>query len=145
MLPGWPILAGGLGAGGGTGPCGPLLVLWPGVKNKIFYFLTPTPTNANFPCIPQLERIMPKGTIRNPGSKKPMLSVKTWAGDQLPLRSKAELDARFKNMHRESASKTYAAYKNERAAARDVRADKSVRTKAKKTIRPATSAKKGAK
>jgi hypothetical protein len=38
-------------------------VLWPGVKNKIFYFLTPTPTNATFPCIPQLERIMPKGSV----------------------------------------------------------------------------------
>ena len=62
-------LTGGLGAGG-TGPSAPLLVLWPGVKNKIFYFLTPTPTNATFPCIPQLERIMPKGTIRNPGSIK---------------------------------------------------------------------------
>jgi hypothetical protein len=33
----------------------------------------------------------------------------------------------------------------ERRAARDVRADKSVMTKAKKTIRPATSAKKGSK
>jgi hypothetical protein len=144
VLPGWQILAKGLEAGGGTGPCGPLLVLWPGVKNKIFYFLTPTPTNANFPCTPQQERIMPKGTIRNPGSKKPMLSVKTWSGKQLPLRSKTELEARFKNMNR-THGEDYPRYARERDTARDVRADKSVRTKAKKTIRPATSAKKGAK
>jgi hypothetical protein len=113
-------------------------------QEQNFLFLTPTPTNATFPCIPQLERIMPKGTIRNPGSKKPMLSVKTWAGDQLPLRSKAELEARFKNMHR-THGEDYPRYARERDTARDVRADKSVRTKAKKTIRPATSAKKGAK
>ena len=37
------------------------------------------------------------------------------------------------------------AYNKGRVTARDVRADKSVMTKAKKTIRPATSAKKGAK
>jgi hypothetical protein len=85
---------------------------------------------------------MPKGTVRNPGSKKPMLSVKTWSGKQLPLRSKTELEARFKNMNRAHGEGDYT---RERATARDVRADKSVRTKAKKTIRPATSAKKGAK
>jgi hypothetical protein len=117
-------------------------VLWPGVKNKIFYFLTPTPTNATVPCIPQLERIMPKGTVRNPGSKKPMLSVKTWSGKQLPLRSKSELSARDKNMLRALTSDSYS---GERRVARDVRADKSVMTKAKRTIRPATSAKKGSK
>jgi hypothetical protein len=66
---------------------------------------------------------MPKGTIRNPGSKKPMVSAKTWSGKQLPLRTKAELDARFKNMLREGGSKTYASYKGERAAARSVRAE----------------------
>lgn len=85
---------------------------------------------------------MPKGTIRNPGSKKPMVSAKTWAGQQLPLRTKTELRARFKNMSREAYSEIA---DRERATARDVRADKSVRTKAKKTIRPATSAKKGSK
>jgi hypothetical protein len=120
-------------------------VLWPGVKNKIFYFLTPTPTNATFPCIPQLERIMPKGTIRNPGSKKPLLSVKTFAGKQLPLRSKSELSARNKNIMHEGIAVTSDNYSRERAAARNVRADKSVMTKAKRTIRPATSAKKGSK
>ena len=84
---------------------------------------------------------MPKGTIRNPGSKKPLLSVKTLAGKQLPLRSKAELNARSKNMSREIS---YASTR-ERNVPRDIRADKSVMTKAKKTIRPATSAKKGSK
>ena len=87
---------------------------------------------------------MPKGTIRNPGSKKPMLSTETWGGKKLPLRSKAELEARFKNMHR-THGEGYPSYTRERDTARDVRADKSVMTKAKKTIRPATSAKKGAK
>jgi hypothetical protein len=66
---------------------------------------------------------MPKGSIRNPGSKKPMVSTKTWSGKQLPLRTKAELNARFKNMMREDSAKTYAAYKGERATARDIRAE----------------------
>ena len=88
---------------------------------------------------------MPKGTIRNPGSKKPLLSVKSLAGKQLPLRSRAELNARFKNMRREGLIETKPEYSKNRAVARDVRADKSVMTKAKKTIRPATSAKKGSK
>jgi hypothetical protein len=107
--------------------------------------LTPTPTNATFPCIPQLERIMPKGTVRNPGSKKPLFSVKTLGGQQLPLRSKEELKARTKNRRREGFIETKPEYSKNRAVARDVRDDKSVMTKAKKTIRPATSAKKGAK
>ncbi len=63
---------------------------------------------------------MPKGTIRNPGSKKPMVSAKTWAGQQLPLRTKDELRARFKNMSREAYSEFVG---RERAAARDVRAE----------------------
>ena len=52
-----------------------------------------------------------------------MVSTKTWSGKQLPLRTKAELNARFKNMMREDSAKTYAAYKGERATARDIRAE----------------------
>jgi hypothetical protein len=63
---------------------------------------------------------MPKGSIRNPGTKKPLVSAKTWAGQQLPLRTKAELRARFKNMSREAYSETA---DRERATARGVRAD----------------------
>jgi hypothetical protein len=86
---------------------------------------------------------MPKGSIRNPGSKKPLYSVKTWSGDKLPLRSKAELAARTKNFMHEGFAVTSDKYSSERKTARDVRADKSVGAKPKKTIRPATSAKKG--
>ena len=63
---------------------------------------------------------MPKGTVRNPGSKKPMVSAKTWVGKQLPLRTKAELAARTKNMLKESFSSSAA---RERATAREVRAE----------------------
>jgi hypothetical protein len=66
-------------------------------------------------------------------SRKEADPSKQWYG------KKAE--AKWMNKNKEG---TYSNWL-ERRAARDVRADKSVMTKAKKTIRPATSAKKGAK
>jgi hypothetical protein len=142
MRAGWElagILPAGPGQGGDRALALPLL-LRPRATNKIFIFDEQTAVCYRI-GISQLERIMPKGTIRNPGSKKPLLSVKTFAGKQLPLRSKAELNARSKNMNREIS---YASTR-ERNIPRDIRADKSVMTKAKKTIRPAASAKKGTK
>ena len=66
---------------------------------------------------------MPKGTIRNPGSKKPMVSSKTWSGKKLPLRSKAELTARNKNIMHEGMIYTSDKYERERETARGARAE----------------------
>ena len=53
--------------------------------------------------------------------------------------------AKATNQRREGFIETKPEYSKDRAVARNIRADKSVMTKAKKTIRPATSAKKGSK
>jgi hypothetical protein len=105
-------------------------LLWPGVKNKIFYFLTPTPTNANFPCIPQLERIMPKGTIRNPGTKK--TTAKIARDRKAKAASEWDLYRGAGQFGRETSGK-------------GMSFTPSLPKTPKRTIRPATSAKKGAK
>jgi hypothetical protein len=105
-------------------------VLWPGVKNKIFYFLTPPQTNANFPCIPQLERIMPKGTIRNPGTKK--TTAKIARDRKAKAASEWDLYRGAGQFGRETSGK-------------GMSFTPSLPKTPKRTIRPATSAKKGAK
>ena len=71
-------------------------------------------------------------------SRKEADPSKQWYGK----RADAKWNNKFKEGLKNMADGQYS---KERRVARDVRADKSVMTKAKKTIRPATSAKKGAK
>jgi hypothetical protein len=113
-------------------------LLRPAPKNKIFIFDEQTAVCYRI-GISQLERIMPKGSVSRSAG---------WVGKVVsPSPKRKQQAAKFKNLMRENFPSTEQ-YREDVKAARvkkEIRADKSVMTNAKKTIRPAASAKKGTK